>query len=124
LNTRRIGFTLIELLIVVVIIGILASIAIPKFANTKQKAYEAAMRTDLRNISSAMESYFSDNNSAYPTTLTALGTAYKASSGVTIVLGGVTGSAWRATATHIQSPKRCKLAYGTTRAYDAVVTCY
>ena len=117
------GFTLIELLIVVVIIGILASIAIPKFANTKQKAYEASMRTDLKNLGTAMESYFSDYTT-YATSTTALGTAYHASSGVVIVLGGVTGSAWRATATHPMSPKRCKLAVGTTRTYDAVVTCF
>jgi type IV pilus assembly protein PilA len=55
------GFTLIELLIVVVIIGILASIAIPKFANTKMKAYTAAMKSDLRNLVTAEESFFSDS---------------------------------------------------------------
>ncbi len=44
------GFTLIELLVVVVIIGVLAAIAIPKFANTKEKAHMAAMKSDLRNL--------------------------------------------------------------------------
>ena len=57
----RKGFTLIELLIVVVIIGILAAIAIPKFANTKTKAYTAAMKSDLRNLVTAEESFFSDS---------------------------------------------------------------
>ena len=51
----RKGFTLIELLIVVVIIGILAAIAIPKFANTKSKAYITAMKSDLRNLVTAEE---------------------------------------------------------------------
>ena len=58
---NRKGFTLIELLIVVVIIGILAAIAIPKFASTKEKAYLASMKSDLRNGATSQEGYFADN---------------------------------------------------------------
>ena len=65
---NRKGFTLIELLIVVVIIGILAAIAIPKFAATKDKAKLASVKSDLRNLMTAEESYFSDN-STYTSTL-------------------------------------------------------
>ncbi len=54
------GFTLIELLIVVVIIGILATIAIPKFAATKDKAKLASVKTDVRNIMTAQEAYWAD----------------------------------------------------------------
>jgi prepilin-type N-terminal cleavage/methylation domain-containing protein len=121
---RRRGFTLIELLIVVVIIGILASIAIPKFGNTKRRAYIAAMASDLKSLQVAQESYFSENNAMYAATVTALGTAFKSSSGVVIVIGGVTGSGWRATATHaLAAGKRCRTAVGSTRSYDAVVVC-
>src|SRR5947208_12566358 len=65
MSRNRQGFTLIELLIVVVIIGILAAIAIPKFANTKDKAYVAAMKSDLRNLATYEEQYAADNNGAY-----------------------------------------------------------
>ena len=58
---NRKGFTLIELLIVVVIIGILAAIALPKFANTKEKAYLASMKSDLRNLVTSEEAYFADS---------------------------------------------------------------
>ncbi len=67
---NRKGFTLIELLIVVVIIGILAAIAIPKFANTKEKAVLAGMKSDLRNLVTAQEAFFSDNQT-YATGLAA-----------------------------------------------------
>ncbi|MFN2421643.1 MAG: type IV pilin protein [Gemmatimonadota bacterium] len=54
------GFTLVELLIVVVVIGILAMIAIPRFASTKGKGYDAAAKTDLRNAMTAQEAYYAD----------------------------------------------------------------
>src|SRR5688500_19099761 len=70
-SLHRRGFTLIELLIVVVIIGVLAAIAVPKFQNTKGKANAASLRADLRNLITAQEAYFYDN-SAYTTDIKAL----------------------------------------------------
>ena len=63
---NRRGFTLIELLIVVVIIGVLAAIAIPKFASSKEKAYDATAVADLRHLIEASEAYFADHFE-YPT---------------------------------------------------------
>ena len=106
----RKGFTLIELLIVVVIIGILAAIAIPKFANTKEKAYIAAMKSDLRNLITAEESYFADNTTYG--SLANLGTSYNASQGVTVTTGSVSGTGWAATATHNGTTQSCTIALG------------
>src|SRR5947207_12397753 len=58
---NRKGFGISELLVVVVQIGVLAAIAIPKFANTKGKAYLASMKSDLRNLVTAEEAYFADS---------------------------------------------------------------
>ena len=55
------GFTLIELLIVVAIIGILAAIAIPQFSSYRQKAYNSAAVSDLKNVKTSLESYYADN---------------------------------------------------------------
>jgi type IV pilus assembly protein PilA len=57
---NRKGFTLIELLIVVVIIGILAAIALPKFGQTRERAYISTMQSDLRQISTAQEMCYQD----------------------------------------------------------------
>ena len=108
-NRKRKGFTLIELLIVVVIIGILAAIAIPKFANTKGKAYKAAMKGDLRNLATAQEGYAADNAGAYSTDLTALN--FTPSTGVTVTVGYAGANGWVAEATHTALPaaEKCEM---------------
>jgi len=62
---NRKGFTLIELLIVVAIIGILAAVAIPQFASYRQKGYNSAATSDLKNAKTTMEAYYADNQK-YP----------------------------------------------------------
>jgi type IV pilus assembly protein PilA len=109
---NRKGFTLIELLIVIVIIGILAAIAIPKFANTKSKAYITAMKSDLRNLVSAQESFFSDS-ARYSTNLTSLN--FKQSTGVTAPAIVVGAGYWTATNSHTQlTGSACGIAVNTT----------
>jgi prepilin-type N-terminal cleavage/methylation domain-containing protein len=120
MSTKK-GFTLIELLIVVVIIGILAAIAIPKFANTKEKAYVAAMKSDLRNIATYEEQYAADSNGAYfggTATSAAPLQGFSPSQNVTVTVTNTAGPppSWTASATHTQTAKTCQMTNG-------VITC-
>ena len=101
------GFTLIELLIVVVIIGILASIAIPKFVNTKEKTYVAAMKSDLRNLATAQEAYFYDS-ATYTSSMASLNMSPTAAVTLTI---NVSAGGWNGTSSHALTARRCYL-YG------------
>ncbi|HEU4642822.1 MAG TPA: prepilin-type N-terminal cleavage/methylation domain-containing protein [Gemmatimonadaceae bacterium] len=110
-HSRSAGFTLIELLVVVVIIGILASIAIPKFSNTKGKSYAAAIKSDLRNLATAEESYYYSNDT-YTADLGALN--FNPTAGVTITISEATAGGWGATATRPgASVNSCALFFGS-----------
>ena len=115
MQRNRKGFTLIELLIVVVIIGILAAIAIPKFASTKEKAYVTAMRSDLRNMMTAQESYFSDYGTYSTTTGNLKGFSQTTGVYVAIDASKTSGAGWYASATHssLDAAKTCAIGVGT-----------
>ena len=94
---KQTGFTLIELLIVVVIIGILAAIAIPKFSSAREKAFVSSMKADLRNLATQQTVYHNTTYS-FSNSLATIGMV--ASQGVTITINEATGAGWAATASH------------------------
>ena len=117
------GFTLIELLIVVVIIGILAAIAIPRFGETRERAFRSAVTSDLRNLQTVQEQYyFDEGNYNYGATTEALG--FQLSDGVT----GITitlsegNQAYSAQATHQSlGANVCTLSVGLDETDDGIV---
>lgn len=127
-NTK--GFTLIELLIVVVIIGILAAIAIPKFAATKERAYVASMKTDLRNLVTAEEGYAGNSGGKYlpPTDSASVATlGAQLSAGNSMVTGSIVDASstsapgWAATIQNSNTGKKCYIFVGGAAA-PAVLT--
>jgi len=128
--SNRKGFTLIELLIVVVIIGILAAIAIPKFANTKDKAKIASMKSDLRNFVSAQEGHFADFATyagAIDITAGCVAAAatvcFAPTLGNTFTPGAATAGGFNATATNasLSQAKTCGVFGGNAAAPNAAV---
>ena len=124
-NTQRKGFTLIELLIVVVIIGILAAIAIPKFANTKDKAKLASVQTDVRNLMNTMEVTAGNNENKYTTPAAA---EYNLSSGNTVAFSDMTDAGYTITVTNasiVGAQKSCTVAVGSlaTPETDGKISC-
>ena len=107
---RERGFTLIELLVVVAIMGSRVSMMVPRWQASREKAFVATMKSDLRNLASAEESYFYDY-ATYTTSVPAL-TTFSPSHGVTITINESTMGGWSATATHSNTPRQCFLYTG------------
>ena len=126
MTRQRTGFTLIELLIVVVVLGILAAIAIPKFAHAKARTRAAAIKSDLRNLATAQEEYLSIHGvyAGDPADLD-----YTSSEGVVVTIVSNPPGGWSATTSHPMSdPLTCALFYGTASpvapaTQEGTITC-
>ena len=73
MNKKQKGFTLVELMIVVAIIGILAAIAIPKFASMLEKSREGATKGNISAVKSAISIYYGDHEGEWPDDITETG---------------------------------------------------
>jgi type IV pilus assembly protein PilA len=107
----------------------LAAIAIPKFANTKEKAVVASMKSDLRNLVTAQEAFFSDNQDYAAGTYKGDGTVYNQTNGLagagrlaftpsannTVVVTYIDAAGWKATSTNpavVGTPNTCGVYVG------------
>jgi prepilin-type N-terminal cleavage/methylation domain-containing protein len=116
----RSAFTLVEILAVVVIIGILAAILIPKFGRSKNKANFAAVKSDLKNLATMQEAFFYDYQ-RYTTDLDSL--KANVSHGVVLTVEEATSNGWSAKAYHPDAwPHVCAIYFGTATVLAPAVT--
>jgi prepilin-type N-terminal cleavage/methylation domain-containing protein len=117
---NRKGFTLIEIVIVCVVLGILAAVAIPRYASAKDKAYMAVMKADLHTIAIYEEQFAADNHGQYfsgTATPDAPLNGFTPSKDVTVTVTAfnILGSQladWTAIGKHSQSSQSCEMRAG------------
>jgi prepilin-type N-terminal cleavage/methylation domain-containing protein len=121
---RRNGFTIVELLVVASVVGLIAAIAIPRYAGSKDNAFVAAMKADLHSAAVYEEGYAAENRGQYfsgVATEESFLQGFRPSAGVTVefyavnILGSQL-SEWRAVARNSQSPNVCEMRGG-------IITC-
>ena len=104
------AFTLIEVLVVLVVLAILSSIAIARYVSTKDAAYVASMKADLRNFALYEQNYLMDSQGSYFSGNGA-GQGFVPTVGVTISASSDAGPppSWHAVATHDKTSKTCSI---------------
>ncbi len=116
-KAARAGFTLIELIVVVVIVGILATVTVSRFEKARERAYLAEMEGDLRILSIQEELYYG-RQSGYTTVLSNM--PFQQTPGVTLNVTTATSSGWAATAGHMSLvAAQCGIFMGTASPANA-----
>ena len=119
MRAMRKGFTLIEVLVVLVVLGILSGIAIAKFVTTKEAAYLASMKADLRNLAIYEQNYLIESQGSY---FAGNGAAegFMPTPGVTIDATFDPGPppSWHAIASHDKTAKTCSITTSGASAWD------
>jgi len=118
-GSKRVGFTLIEVLVVMVVLGILSGIAIARYLETKETAYVASMKADLRNFAIYEQNYSMDSQGSY---FSGNGSAqgFVSTPGVTIAATADAGPppSWHAVATHDKTSKTCSITTAGPSIWD------
>lgn len=110
------GFTITEVLVVLAIIGLLATVAVPRLLKTKERAQVAAMKSDLRNLVTIEESHQAQNLSY---TIDP-GSDYHVSPGNNAPTIRLTSDGWTATMTSGFTDKQCAVFVGSTPVPPAI----
>lgn len=111
-DRRKAGFTLVELLIVIVVIGLLAAVAMPRLSATKGRSFLAAMRSDLRNFAAYEESYFYDTAVYTPNLADLVSRGFQTTDGVDLTIVEATVTGWSVLAEHPLVVENCALFVG------------
>ena len=107
---NRPGFTFIELLTVMIVIGLLAGIGVPRIRNMKERSYQATLRSDLGALRTAQEAYYAENQ-RYATNVTDLEVRLSSRVSVTIESSDPLRG-WKAAARHVWLNTPCTTAAG------------
>lgn len=115
MKMARRGFTLIELLLVLVILAVLAAVVVPKFTRRSEQARDAAAKTDISNMETALDAYEIDNG-RYPTSDEGLSALVDAPSSATNWKGpylkkGVPNDPWGNAYQYVSPGNRSKSGY-------------
>lgn len=111
---NRRGFTFIELLIVMVVMGVLAGIGVPRIRNMKERSYQATLRSDLGALRTAQEAFYAENQ-RYATDVTVLD--FRLSSRVSVTIESSDPlRGWKAAARHDWLSTPCTTAAGPDAA--------